>query len=61
MEEMKDLSPVEQAAWKQGFLFGFSSNEFLYEWELIAQGLIPYPAGTIEYARWLHGYQSNST
>jgi hypothetical protein len=59
MERMEDLSPSEQTAWKQGFLCGFSSGEFLYEEELVAQGMIPYPSGSAEYARWLHGYQSN--
>jgi hypothetical protein len=59
MEQMSDLSPSEQSAWKQGFLFGFNSSSFEYEHELVAGNKIPYAAGTVEYTRWLEGYQSN--
>jgi hypothetical protein len=57
MEQMSDLSPSEQAAYKQGFLFGFNTGEFLYENELEVKN--PYTKGTIEYDRWKEGFYSN--
>jgi hypothetical protein len=56
---MQDLSEPEQAAWREGFLFGFNADSFEYEYELVARNKIPYQAGTVEYSRWLEGYMSN--
>lgn len=46
-------------AFKEGFLYGVYAEHFEEEYELVANGSIPYAADTPEYDEWMNGYLTN--